>query len=179
MARVAAAPHAAAAAAAVGLAHDDKPLVAAGVLLGAGLGGFVDGIVFHQILQWHAMLSARVPPVDMPSMRLNMFWDGLFHATVWLMTLAGVVRLFRAGRSSRARWSGRVLLGAGLMGWGGFNLIEGLLNHHLLQLHHVLDVGSNPLPADLAFLASGLVLSVGGWLLLRAGRGRALSATAR
>ena len=29
----------------------------AGILLGVGLGWFVDGIVLHQILQWHHMLT--------------------------------------------------------------------------------------------------------------------------
>ena len=29
-----------------------------GLLLGVGLGGFVDGIVFHQVLQWHHVLTA-------------------------------------------------------------------------------------------------------------------------
>jgi len=33
------------------------PLIAAGIFLGLGLGGFVDGILLHQILQWHHMLS--------------------------------------------------------------------------------------------------------------------------
>jgi uncharacterized membrane protein len=36
---------------------------AGSVLLGLGLGGFFDGIVLHQILQWHHMLSA-VKPID-------------------------------------------------------------------------------------------------------------------
>jgi nucleoside-diphosphate kinase len=30
---------------------------APGILLGIGLGGFVDGIVLHQMLQWHHMLT--------------------------------------------------------------------------------------------------------------------------
>jgi len=39
--------------------HEDrKRLVASGIYLGAGLGGFVDGIVLHQILQWHHMLTS-------------------------------------------------------------------------------------------------------------------------
>jgi uncharacterized membrane protein len=29
-----------------------------GVLIGFGVGGFVDGIVLHQILQWHHMLTS-------------------------------------------------------------------------------------------------------------------------
>ncbi|HLL18738.1 MAG TPA: DUF2243 domain-containing protein [Rubrivivax sp.] len=150
----------------------DRPLIAAGLLLGAGLGGFFDGIVFHQLLQWHNMLSARIPPVDLLGAKLNMFWDGVFHAAVWLMTVAGLVLLFRAGRPPRTVWSGRTLLGAALMGWGAFNLIEGLVDHHLLQLHHVREDSLNPLPADLAFLASGVVLLVFGWLLVRSARRR-------
>jgi uncharacterized membrane protein len=148
-----------------------RPLVAAGIVLGAGLGGFFDGVVFHQILQWHNMMSARVPPVDLHAAKFNMFWDGWFHAAVWLMTVAGLAMLFRAGRTAHAFWSGRALLGAGMVGWGGFNLIEGTINHQWLGLHHVRDGVANTLPADLAFLASGVLLVAGGWALLRSARG--------
>lgn len=134
------------------------PLVAAGLLLGAGLGGFFDGIVFHQLLQWHNMLSARLPPDNLADAKTNMFWDGVFHAAVWLVTLLGVALLFHAGRRPEVPWSGRLLAGGGLLGWGLFNLIEGVIDHHLLGLHHVMDHAANPLPADLAFLASGAVL---------------------
>ena len=34
------------------------PPKAAGFLLGLGLGGFFDGIVLHQLLQWHHMASS-------------------------------------------------------------------------------------------------------------------------
>lgn len=144
------------------------PLLAAAVLLGAGLGGFVDGIVFHQLLQWHGMLSARLPPDNLVDAKVNMFWDGVFHASVWLMTVAGVVLLFRAGRRADAAWSGRLLAGGALLGWGAFNLVEGLVNHQLLALHHVAEWAPDPWPADLAFLASGLV-----FVLLGAGLARA------
>ena len=66
-----------------------RPLTGA-VLLGLGLGGFVDGIVLHQILQWHNMLSSVRPPVDMESMRYNMTFDGLFHAATWMVTALGI-----------------------------------------------------------------------------------------
>lgn len=58
----------------------------AGLLLGVGLGGFVDGIALHQIAQWHNMLSARVPPNTMHTMGLNMRADGWFHAAVFVVT---------------------------------------------------------------------------------------------
>src|SRR4051794_36552886 len=43
-------------------------LISAGMLLGSGLGGFVDGILLHQILQWHNMLSSKVAPSDLVAM---------------------------------------------------------------------------------------------------------------
>ncbi len=44
-------------------AHATRPESATSIrlpatILGVGLGGFVDGIVLHQVLQWHHMLSS-------------------------------------------------------------------------------------------------------------------------
>ena len=58
------------------------PLIAAGILMGAGMGGFVDGILLHQILQWHNMLSGKMPPNNLVDAKVNMYWDGIFHAAV-------------------------------------------------------------------------------------------------
>ncbi|MDQ3208027.1 MAG: DUF2243 domain-containing protein, partial [Gemmatimonadota bacterium] len=110
-----------------------------GIPLGIGLGGFVDGIVLHQILQWHNMGSAVVPPTTMEAMRQNMIWDGLFHAAVWLCTLIGVYWLLNAARRNAALPSPKAFTGQLLLGWGLFNLIEGIIDHHLLGLHHVRD----------------------------------------
>jgi uncharacterized membrane protein len=149
------------------------PLVRAGVVLGIGLGGFVDGIVLHQILQWHNMLSSVLPPVDLPSMKANMIGDGLFHAATWLVTVAGLVLLVRAGHRRDVLWSGRLLAGAMLAGWGLFNAVEGVIDHHLLGLHHVRP-GPDQLAWDLAFVASGpLFIAAGVLLARRAATGRA------
>ena len=52
----------------------------AGIWLGLGHSGFFNGIVLHQILQWHHMLtSAGYPLVDIHNPKVNTFWDGLFH----------------------------------------------------------------------------------------------------
>ena len=139
------------------------PLVVSGLLLGTGLGGFVDGIVLHQILQWHNMLSSTHPPLDLLAMKYNMVWDGLFHALTWICTVAGIVRLFFCARRSDVTWSGRTLFGGALAGWGLFNFVEGLIDHQLLGIHHV-HPGQGELAWDLAFLASGLVLvALGVW----------------
>jgi uncharacterized membrane protein len=105
-----------------------RPLIGAGLVLGMGLGGFADGIVLHQILQWHNMLSSVVPPTNLVDMKYNMIWDGCFHALTWTACLVGVVMLFHAGRARHTAWSARVLFGSMVAGWGLFDLVEGLID---------------------------------------------------
>ncbi len=148
-----------------------SPLIAAGVLMGAGLGGFVDGITFHQILQWHNMLSAKIPPNDLVSAKINMYWDGLFHAAVWVLTVIGLFLLWRAGQRRDVPWSGRTFLGALSLGWGLFNVIEGTLDHQLLGIHHVFEYTTNKLPWDISYLVFGVVMLAIGSILIRIGNG--------
>lgn len=137
----------------------------AGVMLGIGMGGFVDGILFHQIFQVHAMLSARLPLDGMENMRTNMLADGIFHAVVWVTTMAGIVLLWRAlTRPQENHLSARAFVGCLLAGWGSFNLVEGIIDHHVLGLHHVVErLGASIW--DWVFLASGIALaSIGLWM---------------
>ena len=143
-------------------------LITPGILLGIGLGGFIDGILLHQLLQWHNMLSSVVPPVDLLSMKYNMVWDGIFHAGTWLFTALGVAFLWRAGGDVNVPWSTRVFVGSLALGWGGFNLVEGLIDHQILSLHHV-HPGENQLAWDLGFLAFGAVLMASGAALVGTG----------
>ena len=152
------------------------PLLAASLCLGVGLGGFVDGIVLHQILQWHNLLSSVVPPSDLVAMKYNMLWDGAFHALTWIVTVIGVVLLFRAGRYADNVWSGRVLAGGMLVGWGLFNLVEGTIDHLVLGIHHV-HPGEHELAWDLGFvLLGGVALIVVGGLMIRGARDYAWTA---
>jgi uncharacterized membrane protein len=143
---------------------------AAGVVLGVGLGGFVDGILLHMILRWHHMLSNVVPPDTIEGIHTNMTWDGLFHAFTWAVTLAGVFMLWGVAR--RRTPGGEPpppssFAGALVLGWGLFNLVEGVIDHHLLKLHNVKEV-ANPLPWNVGFLIIGGVLMVlTGWALMR------------
>jgi uncharacterized membrane protein len=145
---------------------EPRPLVSAGLLLGIGMGGFLDGIVFHQLLQTHNMLSAVVPKTSLVNAEVNMFWDGLFHSLTWIVTALGLYRLWRAGARRDVPSSGEILFGAMLMGWGVFNLAEGIIDHHLLGVHHVVEaLGLSAF--DWAFLGSGVVLIAAGWTLTR------------
>lgn len=146
-----------------------RPLIAAGTLLGIGMGGFVDGIVFHQILQLHNMLSARYPPTTLVNIEINMVWDGLFHVFTWIMVAMGLGMLWNVGKRADVPWSGKTFLGSWIMGWGLFNLVEGVIDHHLLNIHHVIErLGVSA--ADYAFLGSGVVFLLLGQGIIHAGK---------
>lgn len=148
----------------------DGAPVRAGILLGLGLGGFFDGIVLHQVLQWHHMVSSvGWPPDSLRNLQVNTLADGLFHGVAWLFTAAGILDLWRRGRRRHAPWPWRALAGAVLLGFGLFNLVEGVVDHHLLGLHHVNETAppGRWLLWDLGFLAWGAAMVAGGWGLLR------------
>jgi uncharacterized membrane protein len=146
------------------------PLITASVLLGIGLGGFVDGILFHQILQLHNMLSARLPKTTLVNAEINMFWDGLFHALTWVTTAIGLGVLWQATGREDVPHSGKTFVGGMVLGWGLFNLVEGIVDHQILGIHHVVENG-NHLLWDMAFLASGVLMIVVGWMMIGAARG--------
>jgi uncharacterized membrane protein len=141
--------------------------VAPALVLGVGLGGFVDGIVLHQILQWHHMLTAtdRYPATTVNGLETNTLADGLFHASTWVFVAVGSALLVRAWRRGRMAPPWRLHVGLLLTGWGLFNVIEGLVDHHLLRIHHVRDDVADPHWWDLGFLGFGAALLVVGLLL--------------
>ncbi|MGZ8993123.1 MAG: DUF2243 domain-containing protein [Burkholderiaceae bacterium] len=145
-----------------------------GIVLGLGLGGFIDGIALHQIAQWHNMGSAVLPPTTMEAMHQNMVWDGWFHAATLVVTIIGVYLLLRDARSNASIPSARRFTGQMILGWGIFNLVEGLIDHHLLELHHVRDMPAHVPAYDWLFLAIGGVgLILVGWLMSRGSANRA------
>lgn len=151
----------------------------AGILLGIGMGGFVDGIVLHQIFQWHNMVSNWIPPDTVEAMSINMMWDGYFHAFVWLVTFAGILVFRSAAQRREPIPSLQSLLGLLFIGWGLFNLVEGIINHQLLAVHYVRQVPGYSF-YNLVFLAvgGGLFILIG-WLLMKAGRRTASADKAR
>ena len=71
-------------------------LIVAGILIGMGLAGFFDGIVLHQVLQWHHMLSSIRPGDNVANLEINTFWDGIFHIGAYVLTISGLLLLWRA-----------------------------------------------------------------------------------
>lgn len=142
------------------------PFTFASLILGIGIGGFIDGIVFHQILQWHGMLTNQLPPNTVDAKSINMFWDGMFHIFTLLVVLTGIIALWKASSLDYVEKNGRLLLGGLLSGWAVFNLIEGLINHHIFSLHNVRDNVANGDYYNYGFLLfSALLLLVGALII--------------
>lgn len=158
------------------------PLLVPGVVLGVGLGAFVDGIVLHQLLGWHHMISNAGhdrlglhprPMTTVGGLEANTVADGAFHAGAFVLTVVGVVLLARRRAAlAAARRPGLELTGWALAGWGAFDLVEGLVDHELLRVHHVRQglSDSATLAWDLGFLAFGALLVAVGLAVARAAR---------
>ena len=144
----------------------------AGILIGLGLGGFFDGIVLHQVLQWHHMLSHWYPINSLRNLEINTRWDGYFHSATYILVSVGIFILWRRAHLMHSYWSSKVLVGNLLVGWGLFNLTEGLIDHELLGVHHVNELAAREhwIYWDIGFLAWGAGMFAGGWLLVRAGQ---------
>lgn len=144
---------------------DARRFAVAGLTLGFALGGFFDGILLHQILQWHHLLSA----VEGTDVRFQVAADGWFHALMYVVAAVGLWLLWRARRAG----DGRRLVAFGLMGFGAWHVLDSVMSHWLLGIHRIRMDSASPLMWDLLWLAAfGLVPLAVGWWMRRGGRGR-------
>ena len=137
----------------------------AGLVLGFGLGMFIDGIVLHQLLQWHHLVSEYEATTNVSGLEENTFWDGVFHASAWVVTLAGAVLLWRSRRSP-ARLPAGAFAGLMLIGWGAFHAVDQFVFHLALGAHHIRPVEDYAV-YDWSFFGIGVVFAAAGWLLVR------------
>ena len=138
-------------------------------ILGVGLGGFIDGILLHQVFQWHHMLTSTDdnPSDTVAGLEANTLADGLFHLATWFLVGLATTMLVRTWQRRELAPPWRAHLGMLLAGWGVFNVVEGLIDHELLGVHHVRDDLGGPIGWDLGFLAFGAVLIAVGVSLAR------------
>jgi uncharacterized membrane protein len=144
--------------------------ISAGIFFGLGIGGFFDGIILHQVLQWHHMLTSDgYPLTSLHNLEVNTLWDGLFHITTYIFVLIGLIILWKNAHRTHVRWSGKLLVGTLLMGFGIFNLVEGIIDHEILGIHHVNETVAREywIYWDMAFLIWGAAMLIGGWFLLK------------
>lgn len=142
-----------------------NPFTAA-LWLGLALGGFFDGILLHQILQWHHLLS-NVEAIG--DARVQLLADGIFHALMYLIAAFALGLLWRRREAVGDAGAGRLLLGMALIGFGAWHVFDGVASHWLTGIHRVRVDSPNPLLWDLLwFVAFGLVPLTCGWRLRRA-----------
>ncbi|MFZ5780932.1 MAG: DUF2243 domain-containing protein [Pseudomonadota bacterium] len=135
-----------------------------GTVLGFALGGFFDGILLHQLLQWHHLLSLVSGLGDL---RLQVLWDGYFHALMYVIAALGLWGLWRS-HAKAGDVQGRRLAGALLLGFGLWHVVDSVLSHWLLGIHRIKLDSADPLFWDLLwFFFFGLAPLAAGWLLMR------------
>lgn len=117
------------------------------MLLGFALGGFFDGILLHQILEWHHLLSLVR---GVTSLRTQLMWDGYFHALMYVLAVVALVGLWRGRADPHRRMMGPALL-LGFALWHG---VDAVLFHWVLEIHRVRLGAPFPLAWDLGWLAT-------------------------
>jgi uncharacterized membrane protein len=135
----------------------DRSLLWPAVLVGIGVAGSLDEIVLHQLLRWHHFY-------DRGSQAAGLIADGIFHLASTAALVIGLVLLVQRWPSGRDPL--RQAVAGILVGAGGFNLYDGIVQHKLLGLHQVRAGAPNNLPYDLVFLGLAAVLLLAGLLLL-------------
>jgi uncharacterized membrane protein len=138
-------------------------------LLGFALGGFFDGILLHQILQWHHLLSLWARPEDFA---FQAFWDGLFHAAHYAIAAGALYVLWRRRTAAAEAGAGRLIAGWAWLGFGVWHILDVVAFHWVLVMHRIRIGVENPLAYDLAFVALGLVSVAIGLAFLRRPGGR-------
>ncbi|MFY3137889.1 DUF2243 domain-containing protein [Achromobacter xylosoxidans] len=148
----------------------DRRMRRAGGLLGFAMGGFFDGILLHQILQWHHLLSAIRTGV-LGDLRMQVAVDGLFHALMYVLAAAGLWILYRA-RTQAPAAALQPLWPAFWMGFGAWHIVDALFSHWITGIHRIRMDTDMPLFWDVAWLVIfGLVPFFLGWRGRSAGGG--------
>ena len=144
----------------------------AGFILGVSLGGFFDGILLHQVLQWHHLLS-NVRAAALQDLRAQVLADGLFHVLMYAVAAWGLVLLWRARTQFGRPGADRVLGSLALAGFGVWHVLDTVLSHWVTGIHRVRVDSPNPLFWDLLWLVLfGLLpLALGWWTGRRPGAG--------
>lgn len=150
-----------------------RALLISGIFLGIGIAGFIDEAVFHQLLQWHNFYWNT-------NRHGQIFSDGLFHIGSTLILIAGGINLWRT-RTSPNPLRAKLILSAILIGAGGFNVYDGVVQHVIFHFHLVNErvcplpmSGNNSIwncpkdiPYEIVWISIGLVIAAAGILRWR------------
>ena len=132
--------------------HTNRRLACAGAIIGFSLGGFFDGILLHQVLQWHHLFSL-VPGERWRDIRNQILMDGWFHVLHYAIAIVGLWVLWTARSGFAGSGADRRLLGATLLGFSTWQFVDVVLFHWILMIHRIRVNVPNPLLYDLGWLA--------------------------
>jgi uncharacterized membrane protein len=137
--------------------------------LGFALGGFFDGIVLHQVLQWHHLLSGVAPTGTAADLRFQVLADGLFHVLTYLFAALGLWLIWSGRAALDGNGADRRVIAWALIGFGSWHVVDAVLSHWILQIHRIRMDVDNPLLWDLLWLIPFgiVVLATGVWMLRR------------
>lgn len=142
----------------------------AAYLLGFALGGFFDGILLHQVLQWHHLL-VNVQGALFQDLRVQILADGLFHALMYVIGVIGLWKLWQARAELSRPGAGPLLLGNVFIGFGAWHILDGILSHWILQIHRIRVDAENVLFWDLSwFFVFGVAFVIVGRLVRKRAR---------
>lgn len=127
-----------------------------GILFGVGLVAFVDEVVFHQLLRWHHFY-------DLATTDIGLISDGLFHAFSWFATIASLFLLADLKRGQA--YIPLLWWGGSLLGSGGFQLYDGLIQHKWMRIHQIRYV-ENVWVYDLVWNGVAVIMIVAGLFFL-------------
>lgn len=155
-----------------------REVIAGWLMVGFALGGFFDGILLHQILQWHHLLSG-LDSADSANLPFQIMMDGMFHLLMYVLGVLGIILILR-GRSGRVALHTNRILQLALIGFAAWHIVDAVVSHWLLGIHRIRQDSDQPLFWDLAWL---IVFGLGplglAWLLQSGGHrgdgGRAIS----
>jgi uncharacterized membrane protein len=157
------------------LTHDEliptRAFLWAGYLIGFSLAGFFDGILLHQILQWHHLLSG-IEGARFQDLRVQVMADGVFHLVMYVLALVGLYLLWHARGEARRAGADRLMFANALIGFGVWHVVDAVFVHWMLGFHRIRMDAENLLLWDLIWLVPfGVVPLVAGLLLRQRGGG--------
>lgn len=147
-----------------------KKVTRAGIVLGIGFSGWFDGFMLHMILQWHHMLSNVIPLDSMENMHRLMTADGIFDASCFVIILTGVFLLWSAAYQRSPVPSLQTFVGQLIFGFGLFNLVEGIIDHHILAIHYVRQTPDYAIYNWTFLVVAGVLPILLGSMLMRFGK---------
>jgi uncharacterized membrane protein len=98
-----------------------------------------------------------------------MFWDGIFHFFCLIVVLIGLFLLVKLFFRTDVIISWKTFIGGLFLGWGIFNIVEGVINHHILMLHNVREITTDIVIWNYSFLGISVIFLIIAWILIRHG----------